>query len=374
MIVDTKEFQGAVNIAVKCLERKNTIPILRAFHLQSEARVLTIRATDQDRSVRLNVPSTGDLDVYVDGKTLTNIVTRLNDESLVFELVGSNLILKRKSGDIKLRTIEGNFPEIPFGENYRVKFKGEEFKVMCESALLGTSEDSVDTTAISNVAQLIIEKNLIEGHFTCSATDRHRFAFIKGLCDAEESIMLQMPLIALRTLSKTESDVELDEDINHIFVRTDNQEYSFRKIAINYPNVSAILNRVFDMVVKVDADRLRTGLELVAQTVDARLESFGIAFDKGITLSSSSAEVGEIVEHIDAEIDFEPFSTKYNINYILPLIRQMNGEIELRFSKTSQLIEDVTRVDYPIRIINKIGEVESSFDVGSVTFVNVAKA
>lgn len=366
MEIKRTDLSSALQSAARVLEKRSKIPLLSQFRLDLQADALVIDATDLDQSVQLRMDANGGTPqtICVDGRSLTNILARLTEDTIVFDVVKNDLVIKRKAGNIKLRTADANkFPAFPVGEANKVGFKANEFAQVCTSALLGTAEDHLGTFAFKNVAELTVEKNLIEGKFRCVTTDQQRIAVMRGLCEAEESITLQVPIQALKTLGglKNTEDVWLGEDTNHIFARVGANNFVFRKIAANFPKFDTYLDTVnFDRVVAVDTARLKQSLELVNQVIDPRSGGFTISLNGELKLSAAGSE-GEIEDIIETQVDFDAFETRYNISYVLPLIRQMQGEIELQFALGPH-------GNYPLRVVSNTNNVISSFDIQSRHF------
>lgn len=384
--VDRNELTNALNSAVRCVDtRGRVIPVLATMRLQAADGFLSVTGTDLDSSTRIEIPITknvtAEMDVCVDGRTITSLVARLTDDLVTFSVDEKNLVIERDRGDIKLRTTPvEQYPEVSFGSESKVAFEAVEFAELCKSVLLGTTEEAFLTTSFHNVAEISIERNLIEGKFRCLSTDTHRLAVIDGLChtDEKEPFKLLIPVSAIRTVStalkNSKARVEVGDDDRHIFINIgQGKQFSFRKLTAQFPAIADYLDALsFDHIVKIEAERLCGSLELVGQLVDERNRSIRFALNGDLTLSAASADVGEIKESLDVDFDFEEFETGFNIGYILPIFRQMSGEIEVCFAKSEKTYKDddgterVSSVNYPMRVKHFRNNVTSSFDVQSL--------
>jgi DNA polymerase III sliding clamp (beta) subunit (PCNA family) len=377
--VNKKELSDALGVAAKFLGKGSHVnPIIKCFHLASDGDTLTITATDTDQSAQITIPLSGDKgEVCVDGVTIVNAISRLKADGVSFVGDAASLTIKRTEGNIKLRiTPPDKFPNCSFGKLYPVGFKGAEFLEVCRAALLGTDDDK--TVPTSRIATFSIERNLIEGKFTCFTTDGHRLAFLNGLCDTEEAepFKIIIPVYAFRGLVgalKGSEKLAIGQDKNHIFVESENKKFSFLKSNSQPQNIQPYLDTmVFDRIVKVDADDLRSSLELVGAFVGAS-RAFYVDLNGELILSAQNADTGEIKEAIETEFDFEEFQTAYGLDYVLPIIRHIEGETEIRFAKDVRTIKDATgkvvseTIGWPMRVTTFRNNVTSSFDVMSRT-------
>lgn len=386
--INRKEFLEVLLSASRCLEkRNNVIPILRSFKLSCAPGSLTVTATDLDQSVCIELPAIcgsetdeADVETCVDGKSLSSIVAQLQDEQLDLEIDEKFLTIKRDAGDIKLRVdLAEKYPDVPFNDDYKLSFEDADFFEMCRSVLLGTSEDRAMHNHARNLAELSVERNLIEGKFRCIATDLHRLAIMNGLCatDIKEPFKIQIPITAIKTLltaKNTKGVVQVAEDDHHLFVACGaKKKFTFRKMTTTFPDITKYLETCqFDHVISVNAEQMRNSVELVGQLIDPISQRINFALNGDLILSAQSSELGEIKDSLKVEIDFEPFDTGFNIQYILPVIREMSGEINLCFAKDVHQQKDsegkvtLERIYYPMRMEYFRNNVTSMFDVQSL--------
>lgn len=377
--VNRVQLERAARAASHCLEKKNTIPVLKTFHL-TFGNELVLAASDLDHSVAISVDSSqGDgSSLCVDGRTLTSILSKLSDDYIEIETVNERLVIKRSGGDIVLRILDGDqFPDIPSGQSDVVSFPVEEMQEICRSVLLG-SRDNVEDPRFS-VVDISITRNLIEGRFRCLASDGHRLAQVSGLCNTEqtEPFKINLPIKAIRILTvmtrNGEGLVSFGQSANHVHCSIGRSQFAFRTSTAQFPNIQDFLDRrIYDHVVKVSAEGLAESLSLVGSVLGQRSEAVKFEFNGNLTISASDAELGEIEDVIDTGIDFEPFETGFNINYVLPIIQSLDGDIDLGFYKEVTQHKDkdgnVTSeaISWPMRVSKFHNNVTSSFDVMSL--------
>jgi DNA polymerase-3 subunit beta len=376
--INRDEFQQAIGIASRCLEKKNTIPILKTFRLGFADNEMSITGTDLDQAVRITMPATCENPdtpfVCVDGRLLSNIVSRLTEDFVCISVKPDKIVVERISGSITLRTNSDQYPNVPLmADEYPLSFNALELQELCKSALLGTAEGAV-IERWSDVARLSIERNLIEGKFRCVTSDRKRIAVVTGLCDTDrqEASTYQIPIDALRVfyaVLKDEGQIFFGEDGNHLFAKMGESCYSFRKLAVKFPSIDGYLNKTkFNRSVTVEAERLTQSIDLVGQLIDPRTNKIIFSFNKDLTLTSSSADNGEISESVALDVKFEPFTAAYNINYILPILRQMSGEVQVMFAEDAvKMADGSTRTAYPLRLCKQSKNLTSTFDIQSMT-------
>ena len=340
--VKTSELKRALGLASKCLDKQSGLPVLSLFRFDFSDG-LKVTASNLDQTVDVQIAAEGSCpitDVLIDGRKIAGIINLLADEHLEIEIIEGKMKVKRSAGTITLATTPTeNFPETPDTsdvENWTMFSASTLYKTF-RTCMIGT----VDGLAVlQGGGNQIVEIRVDSSAFRCFATDGHRLSIIEGKCETEqaEPYKIVLPVYAIRTLLPTldaDATVFIGEDKNHIFVKLSGTLiYSFRKVCASFPNVDAVLNHLaYERFITVDSQATAQALQLVGQLASDRFRRVNWQFtDTGITFTAVG-EGGNAEEAMPAKIEFEPDLTAFDYTYILPVLKQMDGEVELAFSK-----------------------------------------
>lgn len=342
------------NIASRFLDRKNTIPVLGMFKLDFKDNTLTLTATNLDRTFSTSVPCTAnDGTVLVDGQRLSALMSKIEDVS--FD-VGDKLTVKHRSGKASFATYrDDTYPKIvAVSDAEPIIVSGDDLRETFKAVLCGTDEDKVDGRSFRNVCEFRVSANT----FTCASWDTQRLVVASGVCVGSDKV-LQIPLGAVQTLLPLleSGDVEIREDANHLFVSNNDNHYVFRKTTVNFPQVVAQLQAAkFVEGFTCDASELFSALDTVGTLMDARLKSVKWTLGEDVTFSINNSEVGNVEQHLDVKPLIQ-IETGYNLTWLLPIVRQLDGDVRCEFF--------ADQVGHTLRV-RKSGDIEVNFVVASL--------
>jgi DNA polymerase-3 subunit beta len=384
--INKNELKNALNLAAKCLDVRNTIPILAFLKLNFEGGALTICGTNLDQTASITIPATveGELEVCVDGKLFAALVSKLQGDTVKITYKGDNLVICRPSGDASLRTANAeDFPLIATNEKAKgfVSFKTYDIQNTFKAILCGTAEDSVQSS--SNIAEFNLDTNLIETKFTCYSTDKNRLAVITGLCEKEDEtdktpVRFNFPIYAVKILLpalsglvKEYEKIYFAEDDRHIFVKFDDTfYYVFRKLTGELPNIKIYLDRFAPYAeMSVENSALLNALDVVSLFSDARTRRVRVDVSTDdIQISANSAEAGEIEESVGITSQDKEFTTAYDSQYLIPIFRNFGGDFRLAFKREElpTVSDKPPVITYPLRITPERNGINVDFYVQSL--------
>ncbi len=302
---------------------------------------LTITAADLDQTVVVKIPVQGGgeaVETLIDGKRAAGIIGLLNDESLDLTVSPGKLQVKRAGGVFTLTTATSpeKFPlppDMSEVENWTI-FDAPVLNKAFRGCLMGTVDGE---GLIRGSGNRVVEFHIEKTGFTCYATDGHRIAAISGKCERDEPAKLQFPVYAIRSLLPAlESDalIFVGEDSRHIYVKlSETLMYAFRKLTVSFPDVKTPLGQLnYDRVVTANTETVAHAIEIVKQLADEQFKRINWQFENGGLTFSTAAAAGEISETIALENTFQDYKTAFNFSYILPVLKQIDGDAELAFS------------------------------------------
>lgn len=311
--------------ALRFLDRKNVIPVLGAFKLDLDNR--TITASNLDRSYHATIPDLGTGQCLVDGQRLTGLLSKLSDPKLT---VKDKLIIKHANGRAELPLYADDYPDIHLEcDGEPVTFKADVLKEVFSAVLCGTDEDKAFPAGWQNVCLLKIK----DGQFNAYGSDGQRLVVVKGECESIDREM-QIPIVAARLLLPLiDSKVVITEDRNHLFFQCGPERYVFRKLTAEFPSIEAYLNaQTFKTGFTVPSTDFENALSIVHSMMDDRLRSVKWTLDDKVTFTIKS-EAGDIEQVLDIKPELE-FNTGYNLTWLLPIARQLDGDVTCEFAES----------------------------------------
>lgn len=326
MKINVKQLKDAMKVAVRFVDNRPTIPVTAMVELDFTESNLRITTNSLDKIFIANIEGEYEpCSVLIDAQRFNTFLQNVSDEYIECSADERSFTVKRKGGNAKfIRSLEP-FPETPKIEPiHTISFDAETLTEAFKAILCGTDDESVGQTW-QNVANLKVSDN----QFTFSSSDTKRIVQSRGECKGEGTI--NIPIKAIRTvLGFLNGDVTVNASINHL-VFDCGYTYIFRKLDATFPNMDAFFNNAkFEEGFTTDAQVLGNALGLVKSVITDRVPSVRWTLDDKVTFSAKSQEVGHIEESLDIEPKLQ-LVTGYNNNFLLPVIKQLEGEITCEF-------------------------------------------
>jgi DNA polymerase III sliding clamp (beta) subunit (PCNA family) len=357
-----KDLEQVLGTVGPYVGKEKSAPVAMLIHFNIDSERATLTATDYQRSIRTHTavdrdPKRAPVRFLVDAKALTGVVPRLSGDVVEMEIKGSHLHLNK--GKVKLAIQDADrFPDVAIEtapDNMVIGFEADVLQEFSKAALFGTVEDAL---AANTPYQNVVKVWVGDDSFRAIATDSKRIAVLTGAAVSIIPTETQLPVAALKLFARTlkaGSTVMFGEDHNHIFVTHGDERYSFRKLAVDFPDVDTHLKRVtFGNEIRLDdADAAIAALELVSQVVDSTTGAMTWDVTSGRVVFSAANDTGDIQESIEVEgeLDGDPFTARYNVHQILPILRMFSGDVTFQFRRDEQYVAAGGPVRWPMRVI-----------------------
>jgi DNA polymerase-3 subunit beta len=346
--IERPSLLGGLSLAQGIVERRNTIPILGNVMIEVKVGTLTITATDLEVGVRTELSCQG----------AKNGTTTLNARKL-FEVVRET-----EASEVALKSLEGDWVEIKCG---RAKFKmmgldPRSFPAMPKAGETASGKEpsrkpiKAELNVSPAVLSALIDKTLfavspdetrynLSGVFMESsgqstvrmvATDGHRLALIEREVSkfAMEggAILPRKGLAELRKLldASGEDAVKLSLESNLAWIKRGATELSMRLVDGEFPDYRGVIPKESKYKVTVSRDELQAAIKRAAIFSSERYHGVKLSLSPGtMTVSSTSPELGEANEAIDADFKGEAFSVGFNSTYLLQALSVIPAESQI---------------------------------------------
>jgi DNA polymerase-3 subunit beta len=341
--IDREEFEEALKKAREATEKKSALPILTNFLLSAEDSGLTVRATDLENYLILNVKAEVEEagSVCVSSRSLSDIVKNLTSAVLHLETEGDKLVLTGGRSRFRLPTVPTeDFPEFP------ETLEGEQ---TLSGNLLLEGIDRVEYAIAKEETRIALQGMYMRGHegrVHFVGSDGHRLALYEP--EGSFSGELLLPRKSLKVLKKLLTGIEevrvaKSEDGSFAYLSSEEWRLVIRLLEGEFPDYMAVIPKEFTAEVLVGVEEVRRALKRLSGLAEGKV------FPVKITLSDHLAvfefmdpEFGEGREEVDVDYVGEPFEIGFNGKYIMEALENFDSDrVWMRFTTpdTAALIE-----------------------------------
>ncbi len=319
---------------------KANLPVLENIYISAESSRLKLSATNLEigvmKYVKAEVLDKGE--ITIPGRTLTEIIAGIGPANLEFESNGEILSITAGKFHASINGISAlEFPIIPISEEVGVEFE--------KSILLSLSRILFAAAVDEGRPQLtgvLTEVDKDEIDFV--ATDGFRLAhkrvdLQKGSNQFKNLIPKRTLEEVIRMLSEESASVvsiATSKDQNQIVFRIGDTIVSSRLIEGNFPSWEKIIPTKFPTKLICERDLLSRSLKLAS--VFAKNETNIVVLHiakSGIKIESSTKEMGQQENEIEAEVTGEELKIAFNTRFLQDAINNCpSDQIQLEFSGT----------------------------------------
>jgi DNA polymerase III subunit beta len=370
--VDTLKFRcdrDALSEALQTVQRgvssRPGIPALTGVLIEaSAAGSLTLTTTDLEVSARLTieVQVTEEGVALVPARLLGDTVKSLSDAPVEVEADQSQTRIRCAAYEGALRLLPAeDFPALqpPSGT-----------RVVVEAARFAEAVGQVARAASRDEARPVLTGVLVEisrEGVTLVATDSYRLAVRELVATAEQEAKAIVPERAMTEAGRAaqlieKGDIELFADESQVAFQLGALTVTSRLIEGEFPNYRQLLPERYESRLTVSRQLLmdavrRVGL-LARDTSPVRLEFNAL----GVKLSSSSPDLGQAVEAVEAKYEGEDITAAFNPNYLSDGLAAATGDtvrLEVRDGLKPGIVrgdtDELTYLVMPVRLPTPVG-------------------
>ncbi|HUY15494.1 MAG TPA: DNA polymerase III subunit beta [Terriglobia bacterium] len=323
-----------LELADSVVEKKQTIPVLSNVLVEAEGAAVRLSATDLDLAVRSSCPAKIKKEgaSTVPGRRLLEIIRSLPEAEIKIKLLENHWIQVtcERSSFKMVGMAKDNFPSLPEASKKIAAFPAQALATLIARTGFAISNEESRYTLNGALMLLKPEKVMMV------ATDGHRLAHIEREVQVEglsNELRVLVPKKAMeklpRLLSQAAEDanVEFTKDENHLFFSLGERMLISRILTGQFPNYEAVLPRGNERMVVLEKGLIADAIRRASLLADERSRAIRIQVDKGkLEIFSSSGDLGEAHEVVDAEYDGEAMEIGFNYQYLLDFLNVV-GEV-----------------------------------------------
>ena len=362
---DRDALSEALQIVQRGVSSRPGIPALTGVLMEAApGGTLTLTTTDLEVSARLSldVQVNEEGTVLVPARLLADMVKSLSDAPVDFDA-------DQGQARISCAAYEGSLRLLP-AEDFPSLQGPSGTKVVVEAPRFAEAVSQVARAASRDEARPVLTGVLLEVNregVTLVATDSYRLAVRELTATAEGEAKAIVPERAMSEAGRAASaeekgDVELYLDASQVSFRVGALALTSRLIEGEFPNYRQLLPEAYESRLSVGRQLLidavrRVGL-LARDTTPVRMEFNAL----GVRLSSSSPDLGQAVEAVEAKYEGEDVTAAFNPNYLADGLAAAVGDsvrLEVRDGLKPGIVkgegEEFTYLVMPVRLPAPVG-------------------
>lgn len=325
----------SLNVVSKATAVRGIHPVLSNVLIETvEDNEIKLCATDLDLYIEVKIPAEVGAKgaITLPGKKLTEIISKLPDEKVVFKLdTDTNTV------EIKCANSKFDIKGIPSSEFPPVETPdSDEFIDISTSTLLKTIKQTSYATAtydMNNVLSGVFCK-INENTLEMAALDGNRLARIKDDIENSDKVNFSV-VIPSRTLreftniiSGTEDEkVKITAKNGQIMFKLTDRYMTSRLIEGQYPNYEQLIPTNYEKKAKIDRSKFLSALDRVATMVNERTNTVKLSFTKNnLKISADAPDLGDSHDEFSIEYTAESLDIAFNYKYIQDFLKIMDTE------------------------------------------------
>ncbi len=320
----------AINTVQKAVSLRSTMPILDGILLEVTDNI-KLTGYDMETGIEYNLPAeiykTGN--VVINSRLFGNIVRRLPEEAISFELKEGNIInIESGSSSFQLRALPAeDYPKIPIVEEAKKMTLPQ--GILKEMILQSSFAASIDESRpILNGINVIAEKKSL----SMVAIDGFRLALRKEEIEGElTDTQFIVPARTLNEVARVLDDglVELSISHNHILFDMGSVLVVSRLIQGEFMDYNSILPRNQESSMTITTKSLLDAFErasLVIRTEDRRFSVTLQTNNDEVLSISAKTDIGSSHEELNIAMSGKLFDIDFNPKYFVEALKVITDE------------------------------------------------
>lgn len=362
---DRDALSEALQTVQRGVSSRPGIPALTGVLMEATSEgSLTLTTTDLEVSARLSVEVQAREDgvALVPARLLSDTVKSLSDAPVEFEADQGQARIRCAAYEGTLRLLPAeDFPTLQAPSGTRVVVSAPEFAEAVGQVARAASKDEARPV----LTGVLIEVSR-EG-ITFVSTDSYRLAVREAVATAGGEARAIVPERAVAEAGRAattveKGDIEIFVEESQVAFQVAGLTLTSRLIEGEFPNYRALLPEAYDSRLTVSRQQLldavrRVGL-LARDTSPVRLEFNAL----GVKLSSSSPDLGQAVEAVEAQYEGDEITAAFNPQYLADGLTAATGEtirLEVRDGLKPGVVkgesDDFTYLVMPVRLPTPVG-------------------
>lgn len=341
--VDKGVLLEKLQLVASILPQRTTLLVLGNIKIKAEKKNVCLSATDLDISLDSSFKSEiqEEGSITVPGRRFLETVRDLPPCTIEIKVVNDFVELRYDKGVYKMPAIPvDEYPEIPqiSGKNH-FSFPSHLLRNSVLKTIFAASKEP-GRRALSG-----IHWNIVNKEANMVATDGRKLAFYKCILDKKDSIKVNVPPKALKTLISYIGDKEVDIDI-----KFDETKIGFylkdttiiaRLIEDVFPDYKQVIPKNNKKILTISREELLNVLKRVALYADSTSHLVSFDIESKSCRIFTETELGSAEENLTCSFNDKPATVNFNASYLSEILRNLDDksvEFYISSPKTAVII------------------------------------
>lgn len=333
--VEKEILLNGLRIVERATVQKGLQPVLANILLDAvDKNKINLYATDFDLTIMTSIEAVVNNigKITLPARKLVDIVSRLSDGIINFELNGTTMTIKSGKSQFDIIGISAmEFPKIEFltEEDNEVEIDVKPLVIGIKEAGFAAAPYESNNNLLSGVV-CDINKNVLE----IASTDGNRLARARKIITNKDdkTIKLIVPAKVLQEFLKIsyfieEDTIKLYTKTNKIMIKSENITMMSNLMNGQYPQYNQLIPQTFPKEAKVSVAKIVSALELVSTVVNEKTNIVKFNFTQNnLSLMADAPEAGKSQSDIDILYSGEDILIAFNYKYLLDFLKNVDAE------------------------------------------------
>ena len=305
------------------LNKKDSSSITSHIYLEVLNTDLILKSTDYEMGCKVTVSDITDINdgkATVNGSNFLNIIRRLKDDDVIFEVIDNNLNIKQKRSNFKLPMYDANEYPSFVEENNLKPLNINTINLINSIKKITPAIDNNNPKFELNGALIDIKSQKI--NFVSTDTRRLAISYLENISNEETQIIIpKKAIIEIQKLFLDEAKISYDD--TNLLVSNNNYTFFTKLINGKFPDYERIIPKNLKYSFKLSKATLIESIKLVT-SIESKVK---ITFNNDNIIFESLNDDSESKTQIDYNLDIdESFYIAVNSKYILDFLSSTNSE------------------------------------------------
>ncbi|MCR5265530.1 MAG: DNA polymerase III subunit beta [Cyanobacteria bacterium RUI128] len=333
--VEKEILLNGLRIVERATAQKGLQPVLANILFEADGKNrLNLYATDFDLTVVTSIEAqiTGEGKITLPAKKLIDIVSRLNDGIINFELNNTTMTITSGKSKFEILGISANeFPKIEYltEEDSVVDVDLKPFVIGIKEAGFAAASFESNNNLLSGVV-CDINKNVLE----IASTDGNRLSRARKIVSNKDDKTIRLIISAKIVQEFLKISNFIDEDSiklytknNKIMIKSDNITMISTLMNGQYPQYNKLIPTNLPKEAKINVSKMISAIERVSPMVNEKTLSIKLNFThNNLTLMADTPESGNSEDQLDITYGGEDISIAFNYRYLLDGLKNIDSE------------------------------------------------
>ena len=318
----------ALKIVSKAVAVKAQTPILSGLFLETGNSLVTLQANNFSVGTIARTPAYVEAagKICVSGKRFAEIVAKMPDETITFELVDNQLKISSGATKFALMTFApDDFPQVKATEGTELTICAAKLKEIVARVASAVGKD--DSRPIFTGVYF----ELSGGKLKAVATNTHRINYFETNVEYAGEMNMLIPGVALRDLAAAlpndETAVQITVDNKAVTFQFNNIMMTVRQVAGMFPPYEKVLKVKEKFSLKVNRDELKSAISRVALVAkDGEYNSVKLTIEEGNMLVSAQNESTSAEESVQI-VGGGDLAIGFNYQYLLDMLGSIDEKV-----------------------------------------------